>query len=125
MQIESINLDTPEGPVINVMGADLMDGTPVYDIKPYLKYSDSHPDSVCGYVDGLKDDRLDVIIPPHLSASIPDATRLAALEEVLSLDPRPSYHSDPDREYGLSFAGYNIKFTVKDNALTVNDISCL
>lgn len=125
VQIESIDLDTPEGPVINVMGADLMDGTPVYDIKPYLKYSDSHPDSVCGYVDGLKDERLEVIIPPHLSASIPDATRLAALEKVLSLDPRPSYHSDPDREYGLSFAGYNIKFTVKDNALTVNDISCL
>ena len=125
VQIESIELNTSDGPVINVLGADLMDGTPIYDIKPYLKYSDSHPDSSCGYVDGLRDDRLDVVIPSHLSESMPDTSCMAALEEVLSLDPRPSYHSDPEREYGLSFAGYNIKFTVKNNILTVNDIKCI
>jgi tRNA-Thr(GGU) m(6)t(6)A37 methyltransferase TsaA len=125
VQIESIELNTSDGPVINVLGADLMDGTPIYDIKPYLKYSDSHPDSSCGYVDGLRDDRLDVVIPSHLLESMPDTSCMAALEEVLSLDPRPSYHSDPEREYGLSFAGYNIKFTVKNNILTVNDIKCI
>jgi tRNA-Thr(GGU) m(6)t(6)A37 methyltransferase TsaA len=125
VQIESIELNTSDGPVINVLGADLMDGTPIYDIKPYLKYSDSHPDSSCGYVDGLRDDRLEVVIPSHLSESMPDTSCMAALEEVLSLDPRPSYHSDPEREYGLSFAGYNIKFTVKNNILTVNDIKCI
>jgi tRNA-Thr(GGU) m(6)t(6)A37 methyltransferase TsaA len=125
VQIESIELNTSDGPVINVLGADLMDGTPIYDIKPYLKYSDSHPDSSCGYVGGLRDDRLDVVIPSHLSESMPDTSCMAALEEVLSLDPRPSYHSDPEREYGLSFAGYNIKFTVKNNILTVNDIKCI
>lgn len=119
VEIDHIELDSDEGPVIYVKGADLMDGTPIYDIKPYIKYADSRPHAVCGYVDRLPERSLKVIMVPEISSAVKEKTILPALVEVLSLDPRPSYHDDPDRVYGLSFAGYNIRFKVDDGVLTV------
>ena len=122
VEINSIELQTPEGPVIYVKGADLMDGTPIYDIKPYIRYADAHPEAKCGYVDGLSERKLNVRISPELVAKVDDDDVLAAMVEMLSLDPRPSYHNDPHREYGLSFAGYNVRFIVSGGVLEVVDI---
>lgn len=122
VEITSIELNTPDGPVIYVRGADLMDGTPIYDIKPYIRYADSRPDAVCGYVDELSERKLKVKISAELVAKVTDDDVLAALVETLSLDPRPSYHNDPHREYGLSFAGYNVKFVVCADILNVIEI---
>ena len=99
-----------------------MDGTPIYDIKPYVKYADSRPHAVCGYVDALTERTLKVIIPSEHADVIQDKTIIPSLVEVLSLDPRPSYHDDSQRIYGLSFAGYNVRFIVDDLILTVVDI---
>ena len=99
-----------------------MDGTPIYDIKPYIKYADSRPSSVCGYVDALHERSLKVNIPKDVSDSVPDKTLLEPLVQTLSLDPRPSYHDDPEREYGLSFAGLNVRFKVSEDTLTVTAI---
>lgn len=123
VRLSSVEFDTPEGPVINVTGADLMDGTPIYDIKPYIKYADSRPEAVCGYVDELDERQLKVVFPNHLSDRISEKEIIPSLVETLRLDPRPSYHSDPDREYGMSFAGYNVRFVVKDSILEVIDIN--
>lgn len=122
VEIDSIELQTPDGPVINVRGADLMDGTPIYDIKPYIRYADAYPDAVCGYVDELTERKLNVSISPELVSEVADDDILAAMVEMLSLDPRPSYHNDPHREYGLSFAGYNVKFVVCNGVLNVINI---
>ena len=123
VKVDSIDLSTPDGPVINVFGADLMDGTPIYDIKPYIKYADARPEAICGYVDDLEERSLKVVFPSELSAKISDSEIIPALVETLRLDPRPSYHADPHREYGLSFAGYNIRFYVFGNVLEVSDVS--
>ena len=123
VKVDSIELSTPDGPVINVFGADLMDGTPIYDIKPYIKYADARPEAVCGYVDGLEERSLKVVFPSELSAKITDSEIIPALVETLRLDPRPSYHDDPHRAYGLSFAGYNVRFHVFGNVLEVSDVS--
>ena len=122
VELESIDFDDPEGPVLYVRGADLMDGTPIYDIKPYIRYADSYPDAVCGYVDELSERKLRVKMSPELVAKVDDDDVLAAMVEMLSLDPRPSYHNDPHREYGLSFAGYNVRFIVCDGVLEVVNI---
>lgn len=119
VEVEAVEPDTPEGPVIHVRGADLMDMTPIYDIKPYIRYADSRPHAVCGYVDELKERKLKVVMPPEMTAGITDKSIMPALVETLSLDPRPSYHNDPERVYGLSFAGYNVSFKVSDNVLEV------
>ena len=113
----------PEGPQIIVSGVDLMDGTPIYDIKPYIKYADARPEAVCGYVDSLEERSLKVVFPSELSAKITDGEIIPALVETLRLDPRPSYHDDPHRAYGLSFAGYNVRFHVFGNVLEVSDVS--
>lgn len=123
VKIDSIELSTSDGPVINVFGADLMDGTPIYDIKPYIKYADARPEAVCGYVDGLEERSLKVVFPSELSVKITDSEIIPALVETLRLDPRPSYHDDPHRAYGLSFAGYNVRFHVFGNVLEVSDVS--
>ena len=122
VEVDSIDLHTPDGPVIFVKGADLMDNTPIYDIKPYIRYADSHPEAVCGYVDGLSERKLHVSMSSELVAKVADDDVLAAMVEMLSLDPRPSFHNDPNREYGLTFAGYNISFVVSDGVLDVVDI---
>ena len=122
VELESIDFDDTEGPVLYVRGADLMDGTPIYDIKPYIRYADSHPDAVCGYVDELSERKLRVKMSPALVAKVDDDDVLAAMVEMLSLDPRPSYHNDPHREYGLTFSGYNVKFVVSEGVMEVVDI---
>jgi hypothetical protein len=99
-----------------------MDGTPIYDIKPYVKYADARPHAVCGYVDGLDERTLKVVIPQEIASHVEDKSCLGALVETLSLDPRPSYHDDSSREYGLSFAGMNVKFKVFLRTLTVTAI---
>lgn len=125
VQLESIESDTPDGPVLNVRGADLMDGTPIYDIKPYIRYADSFPDSVCGYVENLDDSRLEVRISDESASKIDDPTVLDALVQTLSLDPRPSYHDDPARVYGLSFEVYNVRFKVSGGVLEVISVELL
>ena len=117
--------DTPDGPVIQVAGADLMDGTPIYDIKPYIKYADSRPHALCGYVEKLHERRLKVVIPSEMADGIMDKSIMPSLVEVLQLDPRPSYHDDPERIYGLSFEGLNVRFRVSDGILEVVGITSL
>jgi len=119
VEIERIDIDAA---TIYVRGADLMDGTPIYDIKPYIRYADSRPDAVCGYVDRLEERHLDVMLPESEKSKIKDPEVRAALIQTLSLDPRPSYHNDPSREYGLSFAGFNVRFTVDGVRLIVLSI---
>ena len=122
VEIDSIDLFTEDGPVITVKGADLMDGTPIYYIKPYIRYADSRQQAVCGYVDALEERSLKVVFPSELSGKIGDTSVIPSLIETLRLDPRPSYHDDPERVYGLSFAGLNVKFKVNGPVLTVVDV---
>ena len=119
--LEEVRLHTPEGPVLVVGGADLMDGTPIYDIKPYLPYADCHPEATGGFAEEKRHYALAVDFPAALEAQIDPAHR-AALRGVLAHDPRPSYQSDPERLYGVAFAGKNVKFTVEDGVLTVRKI---
>lgn len=114
--------DTKEfGTVLHVGGADLMDGTPIFDIKPYIPYGDAHPEAIGGFTDQAGDFLLNVSFPDMLLNQIPLDKRQALLG-VLSHDPRPSYQRAPERIYGLSFAGYNIRFQVRDKVLSVLDI---
>lgn len=125
VEIDRIDLFTDEGPVITVKGADLMDGTPIYDIKPYIRYADSRQQALCGYVDSLEERSLKVVFPSELSSRIEDTSVIPSLVETLRLDPRPSYHDDPERIYGLSFARLNVKFRVNGEVLTVVDVQPL
>lgn len=122
VRIVSIKLSGPESPQIEVAGADLLDGTPIYDIKPYLAFTDSRPNARGGFADLHKDYRLQVVIPETISSYFPE-DKLPSLLEFLANDPRPAYHKDPDRIYGLSFAECNILFTVIDDTLTVTEIT--
>ena len=125
VEIDRIDLFTDEGPVITVKGADLMYGTPIYDIKPYIRYADSRQQALCGYVDSLEERSLKVVFPSELSSRIEDTSVIPSLVETLRLDPRPSYHDDPERVYGLSFARLNVKFRVNGEVLTVVDVQPL
>lgn len=109
------------GTVLHVGGADLMDGTPIFDIKPYIPYGDCHTDAVGGFTDRAGEFLLQVDFPEALLELIPLDKRDAAIG-VLSHDPRPSYQQNPERVYGLPFAGFDIRFTVKENVLTVQEI---
>ena len=104
-----------------VTGADLLDGTPIFDVKPYLAYTDSHPDATGGFSDAVRDYRLAVEFPPELLEKIP-AEKRDALLEILAQDPRPSYQDDPARRYGFRFSGVDVRFTVQDDVLTVVEI---
>ena len=121
--VEIIGLEHTEqyGTVIHVAGADLMDGTPIFDIKPYIPYSDCHPEATGGFTDTADDFILDVDIPHPLLNKLPEQKRQAVIG-ILSHDPRPSYQSDSQRIYGLSFGGFNIRFRVAENQLTVISI---
>lgn len=125
VKLASVVTDSSEGPLIYVTGADLVDGTPIYDIKPYIKYADSHPDAICSYVDNLQERTLDVIFPEDLKSLIGESSIVSSLIEVLKLDPRPSYHNDPHREYGMAFAGYNVRFTVSGTISNVISVESL
>lgn len=124
--LDRIQIEEEPGPVLYVSGVDMMNGTPILDIKPYLPYADSHPDATGGFTDNLDIKELTVIIPKALlgrfsEKDFPPAKRLA-LRRVLAQDPRPSYQNDSDRIYGMEFAGMEVKFQVKDNILTVISI---
>ena len=119
VRLEAIEEDGPNGLVLIVSGADLMDGTPIYDIKPYLPGVDAHPEATDGFVGANKQNLLDVEIAPELAASLSE-NQCAALREILAQDPRPAYHaahSDSTRIYGLSYAGRDIRFTVEGNRI--------
>ncbi len=112
------------GTVLHVGGADLMDGTPIFDIKPYIVYGDSHPEAKGGFTDTAGEFLLTVDFPEELLHKLPEDKRDAAIG-VLSHDPRPSYQRKPDRVYGLTFAGFDIRFKVKDDVLTVEEVTKL
>ena len=118
VRLEQVCPDSKHGTVLLVSGADLMDGTPIYDIKPYIPYADAHPEAVGGFAQEAPVPTLQVDFPPQLLERIPEERR-QALIGVLALDPRPSYQDDPKRVYGMSFADRNIRFTVKGSILTV------
>ena len=108
-----------EKPAIEVLGADLMDGTPIYDIKPYLPYVDSHPDARGGFTDQRQWQRLEVVMPAEMANDF-TAADLDVLRQTLALDPRPHYHDDATRQYGMPFMGYDICFHVSNGVLTVD-----
>ena len=109
------------GSVLIVEGADMLDGTPIYDIKPYLAYTDSHPDAISGFADEVRDYALQVEIPNDIKRRLTDA-ELCEITEILSNDPRPSYKDDGDMEYGMSYGKYNISFKVTNKLATVTKI---
>lgn len=119
VRLEKIELNTSEGPVLHVSGVDMMDGTPIYDIKPYLPYADCHPEATGGFAEATTDYALKVLIPEEWLNVIPEEKR-EALTGILSQDPRPSYQkNDTERIYGFEFAGLEIKFQVKGDVITV------
>jgi len=119
--LEDIQMHTPDGPVLIVGGADLLDGTPIYDIKPYLPYVDCHPEARGGFSQRTADYALRVVFPEALESRIEEEKR-QAVRGVLAGDPRPSYQHDPERVYGVRYAQYNVKFTVDEDMLTVIDV---
>ncbi|MBR6522525.1 MAG: tRNA (N6-threonylcarbamoyladenosine(37)-N6)-methyltransferase TrmO [Oscillospiraceae bacterium] len=120
VKLDKVEIDPELGPVLHVSGADLLNGTPIYDVKPYVKYADSHPDAVSGFADTAGERRVEVEFPEDLLERVPEDKR-AALIEVLENDPRPSYQNDSERIYGLTYGGLNVKFTVDDGVLYVID----
>lgn len=121
VRISEIEIDATRGPLIHVLGADLMDGTPIYDIKPYVVYADSHPEARSGFVDKNAIRWLEVVVPDAV-ASRYSSDELAALRKVLSLDPRPHYQDNPDKVYGMMYAGKDVKFRVEGDVLTVVEV---
>ena len=121
VKLEAIEHRPDVGPVLIVRGADLMDGTPIYDIKPYIPYADCHPDASEGFTGQTRMHLLQVEFPPTLMAQVPEADR-DALTGVLASDPRPSYQHDPERVYGMEFAGLEVHFRVDGEVLTVTGI---
>lgn len=121
VRLEGIRQTAEHGAVLCIRGADLMDGTPILDIKPYIPYADCHPEAVGGFASVPAGEMLQVEIPQELLEKIPEGRR-AALRGVLAQDPRPHYHNDPERIYGFGFAGLEVKFSVAGDTLTVRDI---
>lgn len=122
VKLEEIRRTPDVGTVLVVSGADLMDGTPILDIKPYLPYADAHPEARGGFAQDAPKSALIVDFPTDLLALIPEDRR-GALCSVLALDPRPAYHEDPERVYGMAFGGLNVRFTVREGTLTVREIT--
>ncbi len=124
VKLLDVELHTKDGPVLHVAGADLMDGTPILDIKPYLPFTDSHPDALGGFADPVRDYHLEVVFPDSLLQQVPLRLRKPVLG-LLAQDPRPSYQNDPERIYGVAFGGYDFRFRVADGILTVCEIEKL
>ena len=120
VKLEEIIYDS-RGTVLRVSGADLMDGTPIYDIKPYLPLSDCRPNATAGFAEETAEDHLEVVFPDDLAALVPKE-HLQGLIAALKGDPRPAYQNDPDREYGFYFLDFDIRFKVRDHVLTVTEI---
>ncbi len=121
VKLEKVEIDPKLGPVLHVSGADLMDGTPIYDIKPYIAYTDSHPEAVSGFASKPAEYLLEVDFPDTLLQKVNPELR-ESLIEVLAHDPRPQYHDDPERVYGMEFGGMEVKFKVDGMLLSVVDI---
>jgi tRNA-Thr(GGU) m(6)t(6)A37 methyltransferase TsaA len=124
VRLVETRLHTPEGPVLVVAGADMADGTPIFDIKPYIPYADCHPDAAGGFTEAIDDTGLTVVFPDKWLAMIPEDRR-EALREVLSLNPKPGYQNDPSRRYGFNFAGRDVRFTIDGSVLTVVEVVML
>ena len=124
VKLESIEITKNEGTVLIVSGADLLDGTPIYDIKPYIAYSDCHTDAVSGFADPVREYHLNVVFCKDLLSLI-DISKQNSLIKILEQDPRPSYQNDPDREYGMRFSDYEIFFKVDESTLTVTRVEVL
>ena len=124
VRLDHVEWDTPRGPVLHVRGADLVDGTPIFDIKPYLPYADSRPYAKEGFTSSGWERMLNVDFPQVLLDKVPRRCR-AALIEVLRNDPRPSYQNDPERIYGMPFADLDVRFRVADGMLTVIEVNPL
>ncbi|MBQ7211420.1 MAG: tRNA (N6-threonylcarbamoyladenosine(37)-N6)-methyltransferase TrmO [Muribaculaceae bacterium] len=122
VEIVGIVPDSIDGPIINVAGVDMIDGTPIIDIKPYIPYTDSHPEANGGFTQSNEFKQLEVKFADDVKHHLPDG-KIKALVEILSNDPRPQYQDDPERIYGLSFAGCQVKFFVRENILTVSNIT--
>lgn len=122
VRIADIQIATPDGPVIEVVGADLMDGTPIYDIKPYLPEFDSHPEAKAGFVNSNEWQPLEVKFLPTADISRFTPTDVNTITQLLSQDPRPHYHSSPDRLYGMTYKGYDIRFRVEGGKVIVEKI---
>lgn len=122
VRLDRIDYEDKHAPVLHVMGADLMDGTPIYDIKPYVAYADAHPEARCGFVDSNEWQPLEVIIPDSLCSRF-SGEELSALRDVLAQDPRPPFHHDPSRVYGMPFGGADVRFVVNGGVLHVTDIT--
>lgn len=118
VRIDRIDLDSPEAPVIHVLGADLMDGTPIYDIKPYIPYTDAHPDARGGFTDSAQWQALRVEVPESMRHAVTED-----LMQVLAQDPRPQYHNDPERVYGMPYDGKDVRFRVEGDTLKVVEIA--
>ena len=121
VQLDRVEWDGPQGPVLRVLGADLMDGTPIYDIKPYVPYADCRPEATQGFAPPDTNRRLEVEIPEELLNRVPETHR-AALQGVLAQDPRPAYQRDPERIYGFGFAGLEVRLSVQDGVLRVEEV---
>lgn len=121
VRLLGVEKDGENGTILRVAGADLMDGTPIYDVKPYLAYTDSHPNARGGFADDVKDYSLEVVVPPKWLEKVPESKR-EALKGVLSQDPRPGYRRDDARPFGVRFSGMDVRFTVADGVLTVCEI---
>lgn len=117
VRIDHIDYGCPDAPVIHVLGADLMDGTPIYDIKPYIPYTDAHPEARGGFTDTAEWQPLEVVVPEELQPNVPEQ-----LLKILAQDPRPHYHNDPTRIYGMPFDGKDVRFRVDGKVLTIVEI---
>lgn len=117
VRIDHIDYGCPDAPVIHVLGADLMDGTPIYDIKPYIPYTDAHPEARGGFTDTTEWQPLEVVVPEELQQNVP-----GQLLKILAQDPRPHYHNDPTRIYGMPFDGKDVRFRVDGKVLTIVEI---
>lgn len=124
VRLTGVELQTKDGPILHVAGADLVDGTPIFDIKPYLPYADAHPDAVDGFEGKRHAEPLRVVFPPELEAQIPPEKR-EGLRQALACGPIPGYQHDPTRRYGFNFCGRDVRFTIEDETLTVVEIVML
>ena len=121
VEIERIEVETPQGPVIHVLGADLMDGTPIFDIKPYVTYADSIPQARSGFVDEVEFSHLNVVLPDNLCQKL-SPEQAETLIQVLENDPRPPVQAGADKTFGMPFAGFDVRFRVEGSVLTVVDL---
>ncbi|MBE5882629.1 MAG: tRNA (N6-threonylcarbamoyladenosine(37)-N6)-methyltransferase TrmO [Lachnospiraceae bacterium] len=123
VRLERVELDEKFGPVLWVSGVDMLDGTPIYDIKPYLAYCDSHAEALCGFADEVKEHALKVTFDEGVEAAM-SREELQTICEILSQDPRTAYVNDAEREWGLAYGNYNIKFKVNDKELRIVEVRC-